>query len=127
MVQFLLETNPASISIKDKYGGLPLHRCALQNRTADALSVTQLLVDAMPDALEQPDGWSRTPLLCAVESGRGPGVIPFLEILNGGPEGDSVIFVENKKGQTPLDKVQSMKQGTVDPVVYDWLESHFTV
>lgn len=107
IVRSIMDIAPEALRIGDKYGDLPLHRAALQNRLSHAEDIMRLLRDADPSTLLAKDGWKRTPLVCALESGRGipsPAVVDILL----GSEGQAG-SIENKKGKTPLEIVTSRK------------------
>lgn len=106
MVKEILDIAPEAIRIGDKYKSLPIHRAALQNRLPHAADVMRMLRDADPSTLIQRDGWKRTPLMCALESGRGVASPEVVEILLG--DGASSTM-ENKKGKTPLAVVTERK------------------
>jgi len=88
------------------YGGLPIHRAALQNRLEHSVEVIRALRDADPSTLLVLDGWHRTPLMCALESGRGVPALAVIEILLGDGHARTV---ENKKGMTPLEVLKQRK------------------
>jgi ankyrin repeat protein len=107
-----MDVAPEALKIGDKYGDLPIHRAALQNRLSHAEDVMRLLRDADPSTLIKKDGWKRTPLVCALESGRGVPSAAVVEILLGhdGEPGS----ITNKKGKSPLDIVSSRKDKVSD-------------
>jgi hypothetical protein len=106
VVQAIIDVAPEAIRIGDMYGGLPIHRAALQNRLKHSEEVIRALRDADPSTLLVLDGWHRTPLMCALESGRGVPTLAVIEILLGDGQAGRV---ENKKGMTPLEVVKQRK------------------
>jgi len=107
IVKAIMDIAPEAIKIGDKYGDLPIHRAALQNRLSHAEDVMRLLRDADPSTLVQKDGWKRTPLICALESGRGVPT-PAVVVILLGADGQAG-SIENKKGKTPLEVVTNRK------------------
>lgn len=106
IIRALADLCPAAINIADKYGDLPIHRTALQNRDASSgAAILSLLKGYDETTLTKKDGWGRTPLVCALESGRGPMSAECVAILatHGAAE------VETKKGLSPLEIVTSGK------------------
>lgn len=106
VVKVILDIAPEAITIGDKYKSIPIHRAALNNRLSHAEEVMRMLRDANPSSLIQRDGWKRTPLMCALESGRGVPSPDVVEILLG--DGESATM-ENKKGKTALDLITERK------------------
>jgi hypothetical protein len=99
-VQAIIDVAPEAISICDMYCGLPIHRAALQNRLEHSVEVIRALRDADPSTLLVLDGWHRTPLMCALESGRGLPAVAVIKILLGDGQAGSIV---NKKGKSPLE------------------------
>ena len=106
VVQAIIDVAPEAIRIGDVYGCLPIHRAALQSRLKHSEEVIRALRDADPSTLLVLDGWHRTPLMCALESGRGVPTLAVIEILLGDGHAGGV---ENKKGMTPLEVVKQRK------------------
>lgn len=109
----ILDIAPEAVRIRDKYKNLPIHRAALQNRLPYAGEVIRMLRDADPSTLIQRDGWKRSPLMCALESGRGVAPSEVIEILLGDGESSTI---ENKKGKTPLEVVTERKDNVSEEV-----------
>uniref|UniRef100_A0A7S1YMD3 Uncharacterized protein n=1 Tax=Grammatophora oceanica TaxID=210454 RepID=A0A7S1YMD3_9STRA len=102
VVETLAKLEPDALDVRDKYGDMPLHRCCLQNRNEWQFKACKLLLKH--NSLKVCDGWGRTPLMCALESPRGPMKLPCYEILSVG----GALEIPNRKGILPLKVAQTM-------------------
>jgi len=110
VIQALVDLAPEAIRIADRYGDLPIHRTALQNRDPIAgPAILTFFKDMDVSTLLVKDGWGRTPLICALESGRGPLNSNGVAIL----ATNGAVTVETKKGLLPLDIVTNGKASNV--------------
>jgi hypothetical protein len=111
IIKAVADLCPAAITIADKYGDLPIHRTALQHRggSGDGAAIISLLKGYDESTLTKQDGWGRTPLVCALESARGPMSTDAVVIL----ATHGAMDVPTKKGLSPLDIVLSGKASKV--------------
>lgn len=105
IIQQLVELAPQALDIADKYGGLPLHRCALENRSDHVDEVVNYMLSHDPtNHLAKKDKWGRTPLVCALQSERGPMNVACIRMLCPGATN-----IKNKRGLVPVEIVKRLE------------------